>query len=112
MKVKNRVKKHEEFTKIINNAHVEKNAYFIGYILKNEFGYTRIGISVSKRLGIAVTRNRIKRQIRSMIGENLSLDASVDIILVVRVSYDRENYQKMAEELKIIIAKLKRSINE
>ena len=112
MKVKYRVKKHDEFQEIIKHAHVEKNAYFIGYILKNEFGYTRIGISISKRLGIAVIRNRIKRQIRSMIGENLSLDDSVDIILVVRISYNRDNYQKMVDELKIIIAKLKRSINE
>lgn len=45
------------------------NRTFIIYYLKNDIGHARIGISVSKKLGKAVIRNKIKRQVRMIVKE-------------------------------------------
>ena len=44
---------------------------FAMYIKEKTGESSRIGISVSKKLGNAVVRNKIKRQIRMMCQENL-----------------------------------------
>jgi len=51
----------------------------------NEFTITRIGIVAGKSLGNAVTRNRIKRQLRACMKSMLSeIQGSWDIVLIPR----------------------------
>ncbi|WP_209125222.1 ribonuclease P protein component [Alkalihalobacillus sp. BA299] len=65
MKKAFRIKKNEEFSMIFNKGNSVANRQFVLYVLHKE-GQThfRIGLSVSKRVGNAVMRNRIKRIIR------------------------------------------------
>jgi len=57
----------------------------ITYVLKNRYGYTRIGITASKKIGSAVKRNRARRVIRAAVRSlNLDLTQSYDIIFVAR----------------------------
>ncbi len=48
---------------------VNKEAFTI-YGLRNGLSYTRIGISVPKRVGTAVKRNRVKRLVREVFRKN------------------------------------------
>ena len=66
MKKEYRIKKNEEFQKIIRQKKSIVHSKFVIYFRKND-EHLRIGISVSKKLGNAVVRNKIKRQIRMMI---------------------------------------------
>jgi ribonuclease P protein component len=53
--------------------------------LQNELGFSRLGISVSKGIGHAADRNRIKRSIREAFRRNLALRSqSIDILFLVR----------------------------
>ncbi|WP_278453298.1 ribonuclease P protein component, partial [Thomasclavelia spiroformis] len=58
MKKEYRVKKNEDFSRIIKRKQSMANRTFIIYYLKNDIGHARIGISVSKKLGKAVIRNK------------------------------------------------------
>ena len=80
MKVENRVKKYSDFQKVINFGQIEKSETLTLYFLKNELDRTRIGISVSKKNGNAVIRNKIKRQIRAILAHELPEDLSLDLI--------------------------------
>ena len=84
MKKEYRVKKNEDFSRIIKRKQSMDNRTFIIYYLKNDIGHARIGISVSKKLGKAVIRNKIKRQVRMIIKETINLDDNYDYIVIVR----------------------------
>ncbi|XXM72186.1 ribonuclease P protein component [Lysinibacillus sphaericus] len=65
MRKEQRVKKNKEFQEIFKKGTSFANRQFVLYSLKQEEAQPfRIGISVSKKIGNAVCRNRIKRYIR------------------------------------------------
>ena len=61
------VRTNRDFNSIINNGKCHKNKSFVIYYKENSLPYDRFGISVSKKLGNAVFRNKYKRKIRSII---------------------------------------------
>lgn len=57
---------------------------------------SRVGILVTKALGGAVQRNRIKRQMRAILTELLpEIKKNVDIIVIPRVPASRASYQEI-----------------
>jgi len=112
MKVQNRVKNHEEFSEIVHSSQVEKNGYFTCHYKKNDLTYTRIGISVSKRLGNAVHRNKVKRQIRQMVIELLSLTDPWNLIIVARAAYDINDFAKGKEQLQSLLQIIRRKLDD
>lgn len=70
MKKELRVKKNKEFQEAFQKGQSFANRQFVVYSLKKEDqDYFRIGLSVSKKVGNAVTRNQIKRYIRQAVFE-------------------------------------------
>ena len=63
------VKKQEDFNRIIQNGKCLKNRNFVIYFESNDLGYDKFGISVGKKIGKAVVRNKYKRKVRSIIDE-------------------------------------------
>ena len=103
MIVKNRIKKYSEFQKVIEEGEVKKTSFFVSYTIDNELGYSRFGISVPKKTGNAVVRNRIKRQVRSAIGQSTDFQKAVDTVFIVRKNYDTENFDQILSEIKELL---------
>ena len=61
------VKSARDFERIIKTGQLSKNKSFIVYYSDNNLPYNRYGISVGKKLGNAVYRNKYKRKIRAII---------------------------------------------
>ena len=88
MKIVNRIKKSDEFVLTIKKGRAYHNQQFTVHVAKSNLGYTRIGLSVSNKVGNAVVRNRIKRQVRAMCDSLINYnDQSLDIVIVVRKPY-------------------------
>jgi len=69
--------------------------------LPNDLNFSRYGFSVSKRVGKAVIRNRIKRQLREVLRTN-PINAAQDIVFIVRpaaAGADYANLKKSVESL-------------
>lgn len=75
------------------------------YRKERELEHARIGISVSKKMGKAVQRNKIKRQIRMMCQEVFSFDEPYDFIIMTREDYLNKTYQENLETLKTLVTK-------
>lgn len=68
MKKKDIIKKSLEYESIINKKKVVRNRFFSIYY--DIFDDTKYGITVPKKVGNAVIRNKIKRQIKNIIDNN------------------------------------------
>ena len=86
MKKKHRIKKNDEFQTVFQKGKSTANRQFVVYQLdKEEQPNFRIGLSVSKKIGNAVVRNRIKRMIRQSITElKDEIDSGKDFVIIAR----------------------------
>lgn len=93
LKTENRLKKNKDFKVIYKKGKSYANRDFVIYYKKNPYGITRIGFSVSKKVGRAWKRNEIKRRLREILRKNDSLLAlGYDIIVIVRQSIKETDY--------------------
>jgi len=58
------VKKKQDFKKVYSQGVYAADSLFVAYALANDFNQNRLGITVSKKVGCAVVRNRIKRWVK------------------------------------------------
>ena len=105
MKKAYRIRKNEEFASLISKRSTRSSQGYVIYFDARKEDNARVGISVSKKLGNAVMRNKIKRQVRQMIGQVINLDEAIyDYIIIVRKPYlDRpfiENKKDLEKTLK------------
>lgn len=86
MKKENRLKKNEEFQLVFQQGSSTANRQFVVYqLVKKDQEKIRIGLSVSKKLGNAVTRNRIKRLMREGLKEFLPMmKENYDLVIIAR----------------------------
>ena len=99
MKKKYIVKERKDFEKIIKKGMCKKNRSFVIYSLNNNISYNRYGISVSKKLGNAVFRNKYKRRIRSIIDNNKKdYNISKDYIIILRKGSISLKYKELNDD--------------
>ena len=84
----NTVKKNSDFYRAIHSGCFVKNRSYVVYKCENNIDRFRIGISVSKKLGNAVCRNKCKRQLRSIIDKyKKCYQNGVDYIIIIRSTF-------------------------
>lgn len=100
MKKREVVKKKEEFNLIIKTCHFLKNNYFTIYIRKREKSIARFGLAISKKVGNAVNRNYLKRQIRAIVDKNKHIFSnSCDYIIMIKKECNNASFQQLEENL-------------
>ena len=94
------VKNNRDFEKIMKAGLCLKNKSYVVYSLDNELPYNRYGISVSKKLGNAVFRNKYKRIVRNIIDKNKKdYIKGKDYIIILRRGVLDKSYQQIEKEL-------------
>ena len=100
MKVINRIKKSEDFALTINKGTSQRFTSFVVHYRNNDIGYTRVGISVSKKLGHAVVRNRVKRQVRAICDQVIDYsNKSLDIVIIVKGQFLSKTFDENKSQL-------------
>ncbi len=95
-----------EFGNVYKRGKSYANKYLVMYIVDNDLGINRLGISVSKKVGNSVVRHRITRLIREAyrLHQN-DLIKGKDIVVVARVNSKGHDYWDI-ESAFIHLAKL------
>jgi len=108
MKKAERIKKHEEFDNFIKKTDSVKNSFYVLHYLKQKEANSRFGIAVGTKVGNAVIRNKLKRQIREIIKEEKNLfPKNLDYIIIVRKQCLDLNFKQMKERLIELIKQVK-----
>ncbi len=109
MKKQYRVKKSSEIEKILKEKKSFSNSYFSVYKRNNpETSHFRYAISVGKKLGNAVLRNRLKRQIRAIVDKfNLNLNLNTDVFIIAKGKLLEIDFREMQTQLEYLFKKQK-----
>lgn len=106
MKFSDSLKKNRDFQNVYQNGKSYANKYLVMYVLKNNLGMNRIGISVSKKVGNSVVRHRLTRLVREIYRLHEEMfNSGLDIVVVARVNAKSILYTDMESAL-LHLAKL------
>ena len=107
MKTINRIKSNEEFGATVKTGKVLKESPYIIHYISNGLTYSRIGLSVSKKVGDAVTRNRIKRQVRAMCDSLFDYSShTFDIVIVVKKEFLDQSFDNNKSSLNNMLSRI------
>ena len=106
MKKENRLKKNEDFKKVISKHYCFSNEEFVVYFDSNKNEKIRIGISVSKKIGNSVVRHKCKRQVNEMIRKICDKNFGYDIIIIVKSKFLMNDFQKNYLDLESLYKKI------
>lgn len=105
MKKRNILKESRDFDRIIKNNRPYKYKDYIIYIERKEQDTYHFGFSVGKKIGCAVTRNKIKRQLKAIVDKKNYQKGFNCIIIVGRGVLER-TFQEMESNLYNAFSKL------
>lgn len=94
------LKKNIDFQKVYKSGKSYANKYLVMYVLENGTDITRIGISVSKKVGNSIVRHRLARLIREAF--RLSTDCipdGYDYVVVARASLKDKGFFETKESM-------------
>ena len=95
MKFSSSLKLNHVFRRLYHTAGFA-DSYLVLYARKNRQGVNRVGITVSKKLGHAVVRNRTRRRLREVYRLNESkFQPGWDIVVVARARTVKAPFDKL-----------------
>ena len=107
MKVINRVKDKNEFVTVVKKGKTLKETPYIVHYLDNGLSVCRVGLSVSKRIGNAVMRSRIKRQTRAMCYSLIDYSShTFDVVIVIKPEFINSSFEDNKNKLNILLSKI------
>lgn len=101
------LKKNTDFRRLYHRGKSYADPALVVYFCKNRAGICRIGITVSKKIGNAVERNRCKRVIRAAYRSLLpEINGNYDFVFVAR---SKTKFKKSTEIMGIMSAMLQKA---
>ena len=102
-----RLKKKYQFAYCYRAGRSSAGKYLIVYAAPSKNRNVKLGISVSKKVGGAVTRNRTKRRIAEALrGQISNLNPNYNIVVVARQSAADATFASLFAELCSLLGKL------
>ena len=105
MKKVNILKNSRDFDRIIKNNKPYKYKDYIIFLERKTTDVYHFGISVGKKIGNAVVRNKIKRQLRSIISKN-DYQNNFNCIIIVGRAITERSYKEREENLVSALKKI------
>ncbi|MCJ7515697.1 MAG: ribonuclease P protein component [Dehalococcoidia bacterium] len=94
--------KRAQYLAVYKSGKAWVNNLIVMKVLPNEFEYSRYGFSVTKNIGKAVVRNRIKRLLRE-ISRMTPVKQGWDIVLIARPAVVTADYQQLRKSVETLL---------
>ena len=108
MKYSTTLKNNYEFRRLYTRGKCESSKHLVLYCRKNYRRENRFGITVTKKLGNAVKRNKIRRRLKEIYRLNEALlHTGYDLVIVAKPAILSADYRTLDAEFKAVCAKLR-----
>ena len=105
-----RLRTRREFLRVQDRGRKVVVGPLLALALPNEQGVTRIGLTVSTKVGNAVTRVRIRRMLRELFRKRRDqLPPSIDLVMIARASAAEADFAQMEGAFDAVARKLDRA---
>jgi ribonuclease P protein component len=94
-----RLRKRSEFLRLKDSAQKFASRGILVVWQVNSLAHARLGVTVSKKVGCSVTRNRIKRFVRETFRNNRLLLPAVDLNVIARSEAATMDFHGLKQEL-------------
>ena len=105
MKKINILKNSRDFDRIIKSNKPYKFKDYIIYIERNTNDLYKFGLSVGKKIGNAVNRNKVKRQLKSIIDKK-DYQNNFNCIIIVGKGINERNFEEREKNLLLALNNL------
>lgn len=104
-----RLKDNRDFRRVFRRGKSFATRRLVLYYCDNRRPSVRVGFSISKKVGNAVVRNRVKRLLRAGFQSMLPLlsDKGIDIVVVCRKDAAESDYHELMDDLRKLLHKAK-----
>ena len=105
-----RIRHRADFLAAAGAARAHAPAFSIQSRKRGDLGGCRVGFTVTRKVGTAVERNRIRRRLRALIDESTALDPqdARDLVIVGRRAALDRGFGKMLDDLRSAMRRLDR----
>lgn len=101
------LKKNYEFGQVYKRGRFFVSKFLVLYILRNNTGRNRIGITISKKVGKSVRRNRVKRLIRENFRMvEMDLKKGYDMVFVSRKTRELPSFKQITRDMNYLLKNL------
>lgn len=102
---KQRIRKPAEFRRVFARGKRSSNSLTNVVAVANELSYLRVGLSVSRRVGSAVTRNLVKRRIRNAFA-NMNITGGWDVVVTAKPHSSEVSYEDLDQAIQNSVEQL------
>jgi len=105
-----RLRKHADFDQVYRNGRRLFSANMTVFFLGRASGPARVGFTVTRALGPAVERNRIRRRLREAVRLNpVGVGKAVDVVIHPKKSAPAADFAELREEIARAFEKIRSS---
>lgn len=99
-----------EFERVYRKGILYKGNLFSVHVLPNAVGKTRLGLSVSKKVGTAVKRNSVRRRLKEIFRVSVEgLPEGLDFVISARPASAEASFEELNEEFSRLLRKLNKA---
>ena len=107
-----RIRKRREFLEIYDSGLRVSGSLMVLFVRPTEHGCARLGITATRKVGGAVTRNRLRRLVREAFRRERRGMESWDLVVNVRIRARAESFEAMKREFSSLVRRARRRLRD